>query len=200
MEPFEIVGAPLLVYVAPTGTAFPALTAEPAGPWALLGTNGTRSQDEDGVTITHGQTVNDVRAAGSTGPLKAFRTEEELVVAFNLMDVSLESYAMVLNGATVTEVAPGAGTVGTVAVGLSRGFAVEQFAMLLRLATGPYGEGLPLQYELPRVYESASAAPQYTKGQPAILACEFRALEDLGAATEATRFGRLISANEPATA
>jgi hypothetical protein len=199
MEPFEIIGAPLEVYVAPSGTAFPDLDEAPGAPWALLGTNGTRSQDEDGLTLTHGQTVNDVRAAGSTGPIKAFRAEEELVIAFNLMDLTLETYAMVLNGATVADVAPGAGALGTRTIGLSRGFGVEEFAMLMRLADGPYGPDLPAQYEVPRVYESASAAPQFTKGQPAILACEFRAMEDLNPASEAERFGRLVAADAPAT-
>lgn len=200
MRPYEIITAPFTVYVAPSGTAFPDLDdAEPLAPWELLGLNGTRSQDEDGVTITHEQTVNEIRAGGSTGPLKAARTEEGLVVAFNLMDLTLEAYAYVLNAATVTETAAGAGAVGTARIGLSRGFNVAELAMLVR-GPSPYDEDLLMQYELPRVYESASAAPQFTKGAAAILACEFRALEDLDAATEAARFGTLRAATAPATA
>jgi hypothetical protein len=199
MEPYSIIGAPFEVWVAPTGTAFPAIDAAPAVDWTLLGVNGTRSQDEDGVTITHEQTINEHRAAGSTGPLKAFRAEESLVIAFNLTDLTLESYRYVLNGVTVTDTAPGAGTAGTRRIGLSRGFAVAQFALLVR-GPGPYGDGFDMQYEVPRAYESASAAPQFTKGQAAILACEFRALEDLDAASETERFGRLIAQDAEPTA
>jgi hypothetical protein len=198
MQPYEIIGSPFSVYVAPSGTAFPVLGVAPGVAWTLLGINGTRSQDEDGVTITHGQTVNDVRAAGSTGPIKALRSEEELTIAFSLMDLTLETYAMVLNGATVTTVAPGVSTIGTKKIGLSRGFTVKEFAMLVR-GPSPYNEAFPAQFEVPRVYESASAAPQFTKGQPAVLACEFRALEDLAAATEQERFGRLIAQHLAAT-
>lgn len=199
MRPYSIIGAPFAVYVAPVETAFPALGAAPGVGWTLLGENGTRSQDEDGVTITHGQSVNDIRAAGSVGPIKALRAEESLQIAFNLMDLTLEAYSYVLNGATITDVPAGVGTVGTRAIGLSRGFDVAEFALLVR-GVSPYDEALTMQYEVPRVYEAAEAAPQFTKGQAAILACQFNALEDLDAATEATRFGRLIAADAPATA
>lgn len=198
MQPYEIITAPFAAYVAPTGTTFPTLNAAPGVGWTLLGTNGTRSQDEDGITLTHEQTVNEIRAAGSTGPLKAARAEEGLVIAFNLMDLTLEAYSYVLNGNDVTETAPGAGTVGTVEMGLSRGFTVREFALLLR---GPsaYDEDLLAQYEVPRAYESASPAPNFTKGAAAVLAVEFRALEDLAASNEEERFGRLVMANAPAS-
>lgn len=197
MRPYEIITSPFSAWVAPSGTAFPLLGAAPAAGWTLLGTNDTRSQDEDGVTLTHEQTVNEIRAAGSTGPLKAARTEEGLVIAFNLMDLTLEAYSYALNGNEVTETAPGAGTAGTVEIGLSRGFLVREFALMLR---GPsaYDEALLAQYEVPRAYESASPAPQFTKGTAALLGLEFRALEDLDATVEEERFGRLIMQNAPA--
>jgi hypothetical protein len=198
VRPYSIIGAPFAVYVAESGTAFPALDDVPGVGWTLLGENGTRSQDEDGVTITHGQTVNDVRAAGSTGPIKALRSEEELTIAFNLMDLTLEAYSYVLNGVTVVDTPAGAGAVGTREIGLSRGFVVAEFALLVR-GPSPYDEALTMQYEVPRAYDAASAAPQFTKGTPAILACEFRALEDLDATVETERFGRLIAADAPAT-
>jgi hypothetical protein len=199
VRPYEIIMAPYAVWVAPSGEPFPDLdTDPPAGNWELLGTNGTRSLDEDGVTVTHEQAVNEQRAAGSTGPLKAARTEEGLVIAFNLLDLTLEAYSYVLNGNAVTTVPPGGGTVGYREIGLSRGFVVPEFALLVR---GPsaYDENLLAQYEVPRAYENASAAPQFTKGQAAMLACEFRALEDLEAATDAERFGRLLMADLPAS-
>lgn len=199
MQPFEIIGAPFDVYVAPSGEAFPAIDADPAGQWALLGSNGIRSLGEDGVTVTHEQTINELRAAGSTGPLKAFRAEEGLVVAFALLDLTLEAYTYVLNANTITVTAAGAGQAGQREMGLSRGFVVNEFAMLIR-GPSPYDEAMAMQYELPRVYENASAAPQFTKGQAAMLECEFRALEDLAAASDEERFGRLVAMEAEATA
>lgn len=199
MQPYSIIGAPYEVWIAPAGTAFPALDDAPADPWALLGVNGTRSLDEDGVTVTHGQTINQQRAAGATGPLKAFRTEENLTIAFNLIDLTVETYRYVLNGATITDTPAGVGVVGTRAIGLSRGFAIVEYALLAR-GVSPYDDELLAQYEVPRVYESAEPAPQFTKGQAAMLAAQFTAMEDLDAVDESERFGRFVAADAPATA
>jgi len=194
MQPYSIIGSPFEVYVSPTGVAFPkvhlAPTMDEVTGWTLLGVNGVRSQDEDGVTVSHDQTVNEFRAAGSTGPMKAFRAEESLVVTFNLADLTLEAYRYVLNKASITTTAAGPTQAGEKTIGLSRGFLVTEIQMLIR-GVSPYNEAMAMQYELPRVYEGASAAPQFTKGQPAMLACEFHALEDLAATTDANRFGKL---------
>lgn len=184
--------------MAPSGEAFPAIDTAPAGNWDRLGINGVRSQDEEGVTVTHEQSVNEFRAGGSTGPMKAFRTEESLIIAGSLADLTLESYSYVLNGATIATVAPDADDPGTKTIGLSRGFNVVEFALLVR-GISPYDETLSMQYEVPRVYESASAAPQFRKGEPALLAFEFRALEDLDATDDEERFGRLVAAHLPQT-
>jgi hypothetical protein len=198
VRPYEIIVAPYEVWVAPSGTAFPLLDAAPAVAWELLGVNGTRSYDEDGVTVTHGQTVNQIRGAGATGTIKAARTEEEMVLGVNLMDLTLEAYSVALNQATVTDVPPGAGTSGYRSIGLSRGLIVAEFAVLVRGASA-YDEDLPAQYEVPRAYEGGSPAPQFTKGGAAILGVEFHVMEDLEAATPEERFGRLLMADAPAT-
>lgn len=80
MEPSSIViGGPEVVYRAPVGTAFPAIGVAPAGEWTQLGVNGNKSYSDEGVTIRHPQSVNRIRPAGSTGPIKAARTEEDLL-------------------------------------------------------------------------------------------------------------------------
>jgi len=198
MTPFEIIGAPLTLWIAPIGTPFPQINAAPAAAWIKLGTNGDRNYDEGGVTVTHGKSYNKVRPAGASGPVKAFLNEEDLMFTVNLMDVSLEQYRMALNNNAITTVAAGVGTQGTKRVGLSEDVGrTAEFALLAR-GLSPYNEALAMQYCVPRCYQSGAPTPQYRKGQPAILQLQFEALEDLSAATPQERFGYLIAATAAA--
>src|SRR4051812_15829673 len=95
--PYEIIVAPLTVYVAPVGTAFPAVNAAPGGSWFKLGTNGTKNYDEKGVTVTHSESLATFTPAGGTAARKAFRTQESLTIEFELVDLTIEQYAKVLN-------------------------------------------------------------------------------------------------------
>lgn len=191
MEPFEVVAHPLTVWLAPVGTAFPDVSEDPDASWIKLGTSGDENYDEDGVTITHEQTIEEWTPAGSTGPRKAFRTEERLLVAFNLVDISADQYAKVLNDTDVTQVAAGSGTAGADEFGLSQGHTVASHALLAR-GVSPADEQFSAQYQVPRCYQAANPEPQYQKGTPAGLACEFAALEDLDASAETERFGKLV--------
>lgn len=197
MEPYEIIGQPLSLWLAPVGTAFPAVTADPSSPWVKVGTSGDRSQNEEGVTVTHSQTLNKVRTGGSTGAVKVFRPEEDLMFRLTLLDVSLEQYKLALNSNTLTTVAAGSGTIGTKTVGLSRGKAVTTYALLVR-GVSPYGDAFNMQYQVPRCYQAASPAIVYRKGQPAGIELTFEALEDLGAASEAVRFGSIVAQHQAA--
>jgi hypothetical protein len=191
-KPFEIVAAPFTVYVAPLGTAFPLLGVAPAGAWIKLGTSGDRSMSEEGVTVAHGQEINQIRTAGSTGPVKAFRTEESLVISLTLLDISLEQYALAFDGNTVATTAAGVGTAGHKALKLYRGVNVDAVALLVRGDVSAYGDGMQSQYEIPACFQSGSPEPVFTKGEPAGLALEYTALEDPDAATPDARFGRLL--------
>lgn len=192
MEPFEIMAAPFTAYLAPVGTAFPLIDSAPAVDWIKVGTSGDRSMNEDGVTVAHSQATNAVRTAGSTGPVKAFRTEEDLVVSFTLLDISLEQYSLALNGNAVATTAAGVGAAGFKALKLYRGVQVQTYALLLRGVASAYGDGWSAQYEIPVCFQSGNPEPVFTKGEPAGLALEFTALEDNDAATPDLRFGRLI--------
>jgi hypothetical protein len=181
--PFEIVASPLTVYVAPVGTAFPAVNAAPGGSWFKLGTSGTKNYDEKGVTVSHSETINTFTPAGGTAPRKAWRSAEGLAIDLELVDLTIEQYAKILNDATVTT------TVGPPAIkdiNLMQGLTVKNLALLCR-GLSPVDESLAAQYQVPICYESASPSPSYRKDQPASLACQFTALEDatLG-------FGKLI--------
>lgn len=184
--PYEIVAAPLTVWVAPTGTSFPLVDATPSGSWTKLGTSGTKNYDEDGVTVQHGQDISKFVSAGGTGPRKAFRTDEEFTIGFTLVDLAPDQYAKILNDATVTTTAAGVGTPGQKAFDLQRGLTVKQFALLAR-GTSTVLDTLACQYQVPLAIEQGEPSPVFEKGEPAGLELEFCALEDatLG-------FGKLV--------
>jgi hypothetical protein len=199
-EPFEIIAAPFDVWWAPVDESFPDLADAPAGNWTKIGTSGARDYNEEGVTINHEQTVEMFRGLGSTGPRKAFRTEEALSIAFQLHDLTLAQYALALNSNTVGTTAAGSGTAGVSTLGLYRGTEVQLIALLVRGAVSPAGAGWSMQYEVPVCFQNGSPAPVYQKDQPAGLALEFMALEDPDASTEDERFGRLVVQTADATA
>ncbi len=190
--PFEIIAAPFTIYFAPLGTAFPKVNAAPAVDWIKIGTSGDESYDPEGVAVSHTQEVNKIRPLGSTVPVKAFRTEEELLIAFTLWDVTAEFYRLSLNSNPVTTVAAGAATPGTKTVEFYRGEQVSTMALLARANVSPYGDDMSMQYEVPYCYMSGSPEPTYRKGEPAGFALEFSALRDPNAVSKATSFGRLV--------
>lgn len=191
MVPYEIIMAPYEVFLAPVGESFPDVDTAPAGNWKKLGTNGKYNLSEDGVTVTHEQTINLHRTLGSTGAVKASRPEEGLLVALVLEDLTAEEYAKVLNNVGVSDIAAASGTPGHRDITLRQGPSIASFAMLVK---GPsaYGDNWNSQYQIPRVIQNGNPAPVFNKGDAAGLACEFVALEDATAATEAERFGKLV--------
>ena len=105
--PFEMVSGPLEIYTAPEATLAPLIHLPPPSPWTLLGTNGARSMSDDGVQVGFEETVESQRSLGSTAVQKQFRTEEDMMLSFNLLDVSAETFALAMSGLPVTEVAAG---------------------------------------------------------------------------------------------
>ena len=189
MEPSSIViGGPFTVYRAAVGTAMPVLGVAPAGGWNLLGVNGNKSYSEDGVTVRHPQSVNRIRPAGSTGPIKAARTDEDFEVEFTLWDLTLEQYAQALSQQAVTDAG------GTRAMGIYRGFNIPESALLIR-GTSPYDDTLTMQYEIPRAYTEGAPEIAFSKGEPAGLQFLFVALVDPDA-DEGSEFG-VIRAEDP---
>lgn len=195
-KPYEVVAQPFTLWVAAVGSAFPDVDEAPGVSWTKVGTSGDLNYGEDGVTITHNQTVEMWRALGSTGPRKALRTEEELHVSLVLHDLTLEQYALAMNNNTVTTTAAGTGTPGTKKIGLSRGLTVPQRALLIRGVGGsPYGDSWNVQYEIPVAVQIGEPEVVFQKGEPAGLQLEFATLENPDAASADERFGRLVAQN-----
>ena len=198
-QPFEIVAAPFTLWVGAEGVTFPDVDETPGAEFTKVGTSGDLNYTEDGVTIAHAQTVEMFRALGSTGPRKAFRTEEDLRVSLVLADVSLEQYALAMEYNTVTTTAAGVGSPGYKSLGLSRGLNVARRALLVKgIDSSPYGTGWGSQYEIPVAVQVGEPEVVYVKGEPAGLALEFSVLEDPLASTTDERFGRYVGQNADA--
>ena len=188
--PLEIIAGPIEVWLGPVGEAFPDIGEVPAGNWVKVGTNGDKNITEDGVSVSHPQTLEVFRSLGSTGPVKAFRTEEDLIISFTLADLTLEQYKFVLNGGAVTDVPAAAGVGGYRKLPLLRGLDVTQYAMLAR-GLSPYMATGKADYQVPRVVHQGEPEAVFVKGTPAGLLFEMRAIEDPDFA--GGRFGQVLA-------
>ena len=188
-EPYEILTGVGSLYIAPVGESFPAVNATPGGNWRSLG--GT----QDGVTVTPGQTIDEHFIDQETGPVKASRSEESVMIETKLADSTLENLADVM-GNLVTTVAAGSGTIGTKAVALYRGATVATFALLFR-GVSAYGS-YNAQYEVPVGYFGGDLGLEDTKDGNRAIPVEFHALVDPNAVSDATKFGRLVMQHQAA--
>jgi hypothetical protein len=189
--PYEIIAGPADVFVAPVGTEFPDIDAEPTGDWVSLG------RTEGGITTSHDESVDLLYVDQASGPVKAIRTEEHMKVSFSIAELTLERYARVMNDAFVSDIAPGVGAAGHRSFPLRQGFDVARFAMLIR-GPSPYMDAF-MQFEIPIVVQSGSPAPAFVKDDKTILDTEWEALEDPDAATPEERFGSLRAQDAPPT-
>lgn len=171
------------LYLAPVGTAFPALTAAPGASWSDMG------DTQDGVDVDMNDKIELTRTDQRTGPVKATRTEESMKLKTKLAEATLENLASAL-GVVVTDTAPGSGTIGTREIPTYRGASVAEYALLFR-GTSPYGN-YPAQYQVPRAFFTIDAL-KYEKGKNLAIPITAEALEDMNAADEEERFGKLIA-------
>ena len=169
-DPMEVVASPLTIYLAPVGFAFPAVDEVPIGTlgWAKLGTEGANNYDGSGVSVSHAETVSDFVPAGSTMPTKRFRTAESFEIKLNLVDISPDVYAKVMNDAFVTDVAAGSGVAGESWFSLFRGINVNSFAVLAR-GESSVDNDMNLQYEFSKAFVSVNGDVVWNKGTPAML-------------------------------
>lgn len=178
VQPQELVAAPLNLYVASVGAAAPAIDATPAtGTWTLVGTNGYLDYDSTGLTVTHNQTVTSWTSVGSSAPVTAWRTDEQVEISVTLADTTAAQYALALNNVAVTTISATTGVAGEQDIPLLQGIPMTFFALLAR-GISPLNQSLNSQYWIPCVYQSANPAPVYKKGAPAELALTFAAILD----------------------
>jgi hypothetical protein len=170
VTPYEVVAGPAKVYLAPVGTAFPAiddLEAAFDAAWVALG------KTDGGVKVSHSQTIVPLRVDQVTAPVKAVRSEEDLVVEFSIVELTLENYATVMNQLVEGPTA----NAGDKEINLYRGGSgIETVALFVRGDhLSPYGD-YNLQYEVPTVYQSSSPEVDFTKDAKSLLTCAFTAI------------------------
>lgn len=180
----EVLAAPYEVYVAPAGTTFPAIDDEAEdfdAAWILMGVNGSKNQVDSGVVASFNETMSDFTGAGATRPLNAWRTAEGGTIGFTLADLSTETFAVVMDLATVTTVAATSSVAGEKSFSLDRGVQTTKYVVLARGLSpeSTLEDNMFAQFEIARAYQTANQTPTYTKGTPAELAVEFTILENL---------------------
>lgn len=184
MESYELLTGVGDLYIAPVGTAYPSLTlATPAAPWRALG------ETQDGVKLTIGKSVEQIRVDQRHGPVKAILPESDATVETKLAIGTLENLADIL-GNTVTDTPAGVGTIGTRALGLYPNSEMQEFAFLFR-GKSPYGD-FPGQYQLPRGYFDGDVEIEHKKDGNVAFPISFKCLEDLDASSEALRYGQAL--------
>lgn len=182
MEAYELLTGVGTLYIAPAGEAKPVLSAAPAGNWVSLG------ETDGGVKVIKTQTIEKHRTDQRVGIVKAHRTEEGQTIETNLAQATLENFVNVVGG-SVTDTAPGVGTIGYRSVKNYKGKVVEEFALLFR-GDSPYGAGFVGQYYVPRGFMDDDVETEFTKDGKTLIPVKFEAMEDLDAGSAEDRFGQ----------
>jgi hypothetical protein len=182
-KPYDRLTGVVNVYIAPVGETVTAVNATPGGNWVKLGaTDGEQSIQTTG-KLTY------FRDNDHQGPVKAVRPDEEDIVKFTIVGLTLENYARIMD--SVSDVVSAAGPPATKKVPLKRGSIPLEYSLLFKgSAMSPYGD-YPGQYVVPRgVFDNEPISTFAKDGSPA-LECEFHALED-DTQVDAEKLGWLI--------
>ena len=161
----------ITVAAAPSGGTTATATARvgTAG-WTQLGLYGSVNYSDEGVKVTISQATEKIRGCGSTGAIKAFRTEEDVMVSLTLRDLRPEMLTYALSS-----LPPNDGKIG-----LGRGVEVQTGALLLRgSGKSPYSSQLALEWWFPLGYFSSDSIEiDFSKSAPADLEMEYSVLAD----------------------
>lgn len=168
-EPFGRLVGTLTVYIAPAGEAEPAVNATPAGNWIEFGaTDGEQSLEHTGDLVFF-------RDNDHQGPVKAVRPEEDVIVRFTIVNLTLENYARILSETSKVTTAAGP---NSKKLPFKRGHVPTEYALLLKgSAESPYGN-YPAHYYIPRCVQASSPTQKRARGDSAALECAFQVLED----------------------
>jgi len=191
VSPFEVIAGPARVWLAAVGTSFPAIGDNDAAVLALGFVELGRT--DGGVSVAHNESIELIMVDQVTGPVKALRTEETIVVSFSFVNLTLENYAKVLNNVSVTTVVSQERSIT-----LYQGVTVAQFAMLVR-GDSPYEDAI-MQFELPVVSQTGSPSMSFVRDDKSVLETEWTTLEDQNAGSDAAKYGTLRAADASAPA
>ncbi|KKL94103.1 hypothetical protein LCGC14_1868020 [marine sediment metagenome] len=191
VSPFEVIAGPARVWLAAVGATMPGIGDDDAAVLALGFVELGRT--DGGVSVGHNESIELIMVDQVTGPIKAIRTEETIVVTFSFANLTLENYAKVLNDVSVASVVSQERSIT-----LYQGPTVAQFAMLIR-GDSPYEDDV-MQFELPVVSQTGSPSMSFTRDDKSVLETEWTTLEDQAAGTDAAKYGTLRAADSSAPA
>lgn len=169
--PYEVIGAPFEFFIGPAGEPRPALNIAPAGNWVQLGLRGKNSFSEEGVKMNSPAAYNYFRGYGSAAPIKAFRSEEDVMFQSSLADLTPESLANAFNQLAEDVVESGFKR----QMNLSRGLSVLTAALLMR-GPSPYMDEGTSQFWVPNACNVSSPEISVRRDNATIYALEWRAV------------------------
>jgi hypothetical protein len=187
MAYIQMVVGPVDVFVAPADTAEPEIDTAPSVAWKKFGVS-KKLQKEGGVKVESSQSV-EMERGESTAPLQAFRTEEDVKISLEYMDVRHEILQYVLNGNAISDNAPASGLAGNKSIEIARGPDVTEFAILIR-GKSPYVRGKYMQLYVPRVVHTGNTEIGFTKSGVSAVPVELMALEGPNATDTNPDMGR----------
>jgi len=156
--PFNQLTGTLKVYIAPYGEAIPAIASTPSGNWVELGpTDGEQVAEMKGA-------LTFFRDNDNQGPVKAVRPEEDFMITFTVVGLSMASLARIWsNIANLTTVS----NVQTLRV--ERGALPTEYALIFRGETVSPAGAYPAQFVLPRSVFDGEPAMTFAKdGRPGV--------------------------------
>lgn len=177
--PFAQLVGPCKVYLAPYGTAEPAVNTTPGASWVEFGpTTGDQNISKDAPNTYFYD--ND-----HSGPVTNVTPQEDGTVTFTLVNMTHELVARVLHN--VSQITT-ASTPNVSRIPFKSGFYSTRYALLVKgEADSPYGN-YPGQWYFPMVVSEKSFEITRGKENRQELPCEFRVLED-DAQVDANRMG-----------
>ena len=178
--PYGRLTGTMTIYVAPltagVAEAKPAINADPAGNWTVLGETDGDQEFENVGALTF------FRDNDHTGPRKAVRPEEDYIFRAMLVNLTLEQRAYVnsmLQSLVVTDAAPPA----IKTLPHKRGFYPTPYSLLVKgTYDSPYGQ-FPGQHYIPMGYFDGEPTETRAKDGSPGLEFEFTAIEDTAQAS-----------------
>lgn len=167
------------VWVAPVGTAFPAVDETPAAAWFQIGTDGSKSYSEDGITLRRNVSVERIRTLGTTMVRKAAITEADFEVEFSVVDMAPDQVLLAMGGdeADVTNVPSAVGVPGTDTIVVPTSPTPVQRAVLVRLDGSPAGPSFLTQVQIQVAIQTGGGEATMSKGNAMMFQHIWTALE-----------------------
>ena len=107
----------------------------PAAAWDEIGED---LITEDGLALSHTESIEDEMVLNETNAIDDYRVSEEWMLSFSTKDYQAEVLQRVLNGNPITTTAPVSGGVGYQRIPLRKGPAVTKQAIMARIDDTPY--------------------------------------------------------------